>query len=226
MSFKVLITRKEDSDSVLSLGASVNDFSIIGVPFIETKTRFFKAPAVNPNWIFFTSKNGVKSFFDNGGSASLPEGVKWAVSASGTGKALELYGVKPNFCPNYSDTDQMLEEWLALAQPTDVVWYPCASKTIGKMENQLKKKVRLFAFPVYTTTAKPKLISGDMDLLIFTSPSNVKSYLQLNEVPSQSAVLAMGKSTSVELKRQGINHDLASGYSSQDLLNDILKMKG
>ncbi|MFT5336475.1 MAG: uroporphyrinogen-III synthase [Sphingobacteriales bacterium] len=225
MSFKVLITRKEEPDSVLSLGASVNDFFLIGVPFIETKSRFFKSPAVNPSWVLFTSKNGVKSFFDNGGGENLPEGVKWAVSASGTGKTLELYGISPDFCPNYSDTDQMLEEWLSLIQPQEVVWYPCASKTIGKVEHQLKKKVRLFTFPVYTTTAKPKLISGDMDLLIFTSPSNVKSYLQLNEVPPQSALLAMGKSTSVELKRQGLNHNLASGYSSQDLLNDILTMK-
>jgi len=220
MPFKVLISRKESADTTLGLGAEINGFQLLGVPFIETKEKFFKLAPQRPDWILFTSKNGVKYFLE-GAKEFDWEGVRIAAVGSGTANALLDWGLEAKLVPNYSDTDRFLEEFKALLEPAETVWYPSAVQTIGKVEKALKDSCKLHPFAVYQTMDKPKLLLEEFDLYFFTSPSNVRSFFKLNTIHTHAQVLAIGSSTLRELAKHGVQANIASGYTAQDILKDI-----
>jgi hydroxymethylbilane synthase len=57
---------------------------------------------------------------------------------------------------------------------------------------------------VYSTQEKQKLNIPQADILIFTSPSNVRSYYSRYRADNQQQVIAIGPSTGVELEKNGI----------------------
>jgi len=57
---------------------------------------------------------------------------------------------------------------------------------------------------VYSTKEKQELSVPQADVLIFTSPSNVRSYYSRCNVDSKQQVIAIGPSTGKELLKNGI----------------------
>ena len=152
--------------------------------------------------------------------ANIPKGTKIACIGNKTAELLR----ELNYTPSY-----IFDRPGNPKQGVDAFKTWCDGKSIlFPISNQSLKSVSS-AFPdnqkqevvVYNTILNQQKIPL-CDVYIFTSPSNVKGFLQTNEIQSSSNVISWGKSTSNALIDNGISisHELES--ASQEELLELL----
>lgn len=83
------------------------------------------------------------------------------------------------------------------------VMFPQGSKSLKSISKFIPKN-QLVEQIVYTTILNPKTINT-VDVCVFTSPSNVESYLQVNEIQKDTTYIAWGKSTYKKMSEVGFN---------------------
>lgn len=83
------------------------------------------------------------------------------------------------------------------------ILFPVSDRSIGTITQEFPVD-QIEVISVYSTRLSPRVITP-CDLYVFTSPSNVASYLELNQLPPHAKVIAWGLSTEYALKAQGIN---------------------
>lgn len=114
---------------------------------------------------------------------------------------------------------QDLVSWLE----NRTVLFPLGSKSLKSISKFIPKS-QLEEQIVYTTQLNPKTINT-VDICVFTSPSNVESYLQVNEINEQTSYIAWGKSTFNRLNELDINDLVLLIKSSYKSLIDYLKLR-
>lgn len=112
---------------------------------------------------------------------------------------------------------QGLVSWLE----NRTVLFPLGSKSLKSIskfipKNQLEEQI------VYSTQLNPKTINT-VDVCVFTSPSNVESYLQVNEIEKHTKYIAWGKSTYKKMNDAGFKDVVLLEESSYRSLIKFLK---
>lgn len=112
---------------------------------------------------------------------------------------------------------QDLVSWLE----NRTVLFPLGSKSLKSIskfipESQLEEQI------VYTTLLNPKTINT-VDICVFTSPSNVESFLQVNEIQKDTLYIAWGKSTFKKMTEIGFKKCNLLEESSYNSLIKFLK---
>lgn len=112
---------------------------------------------------------------------------------------------------------QDLVSWLE----NRTVLFPLGSKSLKSISKFIPKS-QLEEQIVYTTQLNPKTINT-VDVCIFTSPSNVESYLQVNEIHKDTLYISWGKSTYKKMNVTGFKNVVLLEESSNSSLIKFLK---
>lgn len=165
------------------------------------------------DWIFFNSKNAVEYFFDL--KPKLPEHVQLGVVGRGSESALRERGREAAFVGEASDTSMVARKFSTLVEGKTVL-FPQAKDSLRSIQMGLGPETKSIDLPVYETEADQNGGYSDAEILIFTSPSNVSSYLERNFIESGQKVIAIGKSTGSKLEEYYITNYIIP-YSPDEL---------
>jgi uroporphyrinogen-III synthase len=97
----------------------------------------------------------------------------------------------------------------------------CGDQRRDEMPDQLKiNSIKVTEIVVYKTTLTPQKIEKKYEGILFFSPSAVKSFFQINEVPDQTVLFAIGNTTADELKSFSKNKIVTSDVPTRETLID------
>lgn len=199
----VFISKKLEEESYFKRLMKRLNWNIIDEPFIETRPLSIN-PIPDCDWVFFNSKNAVKYFLEAAKQQKLDLNTNHlACISTVTAAFLEKYGFTPHFVGQGNDVTKIGEQF-SLVCKNQRVLFPCSSISLGSIEKLIEPVAQVIHFPVYENIEKPKAISLSFDYLIFTSPSNVRSYLRFNTITAFAKIIALGESTKQELLKYNI----------------------
>ena len=211
---KLWISRTLKKESVFKKLLESANFTLLNQSLIEKKIiSLEKLP--DCNWVFFNSTFSYDSI------ANLNESLKSkkiAAFGKSTAEHLKKQNLNIDFIGNGSPND-IAKQFAETIKNHEIVFFPSSNRSLGTVEKELldsNKEVII----TYQTNFLEKNI-GKHDYLVFTSPSNVFSYLKLNSI-NDERVISIGPSTTMALKNAGISNIYESYESSEIALADTV----
>ncbi len=198
---RIFISRKLHSKSDFKKKLAPYKVQINGLSLIRFEAIPFSV-IPEAKWIFFYSKNGVRYFFKQPGQSQKIGKVKWAAIGSGTALALASFGIDPDFIGD-GDPITTANGFLKIAQ-NEKVLFPCARNSLNSIAKLLEKRIIPIPFPVYDNVFRSHLPKIEADILVFTSPMNVKAWQQKIGFSPDHHIVAIGNSTAESLKRSNV----------------------
>ena len=179
------------------------ELEVIEQSLIETKAIAYDTLIPATDWIFFSSSNAARHFFEQ--HPKLDQ-QKIAAIGEATAQAIRKHRAV-DFIGNSSDiTDSAYR--FAESIGTQTVLFPIAADSLKHIQSALPAD-QVIDLPVYTTTEKLQHVDP-CDVYVFSSPSNVRAFFASNESErhSNASWIAFGEATRDELNRQGIQNVL------------------
>jgi uroporphyrinogen-III synthase len=164
------------------------------------------------NWIFFASPRSVESIAEK---QSL-KNFRLACLGSGTAVVLEKFGYSPDYVGKGSAEEAVLD--FANSYPHGKVLVPHGNQSVGTVTRILSEE-RCIPLLTYKTLPKPTQLNRIPDVVVFTSPSNVRSFLSRNPWPRR-AVVAIGTTTENALLKSNPKVDV---YVASEPTHSALK---
>ncbi len=222
---KILSTKKlkpNQRDLLLGGGCSVVDYDAISIDFLD-----FKIPPTVDRAIF-TSKNGVKSFFnqlEKLPSANKVEGpgvriIEVYCVGQKTKSLLEENGLKvTKFAQNSAELGHFIVENHRKGR----FHYFCGSERRDELPNLLETaKIDFFEIKTYKTELKPRKFHQKWDGILFFSPSGVESYVTKNSIGTSTA-FCIGRTTAAEVRKYTSNISIANSTSVESVIAKTVK---
>lgn len=172
---------------------TINGESLIDFEFIDINEY------PKTNWIFFTSKNAVRSFFKK--SHDLTN-TKIACVGPGTAKSLAKFVQKIHFIGDAVDITTVGKKFNVLLG-TETCLFPISNISRRNIQKQIANQNQVFDLIVYKTSPKINIPYVSADVVVFTSPSNAKAFTKTNSFKKSRHYIAMGKSTAEQLLKLG-----------------------
>src|ERR1051325_4417626 len=197
----IFISRDEKKNDFFKTCLKENGYKVCCQSLIEIKQIPFKS-FPKTDWIFFSSKNAVKHFFEQNPKVN---GVKIGAVSKSTLEEIRKYGKQAEFIGTADDTRITAKKFASLVGKKKVL-FPQSKDSLRTIQRQLKKE-QMFDLVVYETIKKiPEsgIRNPEFDILIFTSPSNAESFFEKNKITSGQKVIAMGDATASALKKYKI----------------------
>ncbi len=166
--------------------------------------------------VFFTSPRSVDFFLDQVSTSFTCK--DFACMGKGTEKALIKRGHKSSFTGEHSSFPERVFISFKLWATDRLITVPHSSRSLFSISKHFSEH-QLNFIEVYKTNYIRKSIP-DCSIYIFTSPSNVDSFLFLNFIPKNAKIYAWGASTKERLLEKGIwvNETLAFGQETELML--------
>ncbi|MCC7301804.1 MAG: hydroxymethylbilane synthase [Bacteroidia bacterium] len=217
----VFISRNRKKQDLFCEVLEGHGYRVTAQPLIEFRSLpFFALPDVD--WIFFSSKHAVKFFFTR--KPELPAAVKFGVIGKSTADEVRRYGYSANFIGQGTDTRLIGKQFAALAGNRRVL-FPQAKGSMRTVQLQLTRKENAVDVIVYETVAMDKGMNPEAEVMVFTSPSNVESFLSSRHFPSESKIIAMGDATAHAIKKSGGRvHGTPAVFTDLGLLQAVFKI--
>lgn len=214
----VFISRNERHDDLLrnvlqSRGYRIKFESLIRVKQIKVNS------APKSNWVFFSSKNGVKHFF---GQKLNSRNAKFAAVGAATAEALFALGKKVEFIGTGNSISHTAREFAKRSRGGTVL-FPGAKESLRSVQKHLPHS-NVFDLAVYESlpVRNKKMKAAHPDILVFTSPKNAQHYLDAYQISKNQKVIAMGEATAGYLKRKKIKvHAIPDSFSDLGLIYAI-----
>ena len=121
------------------------------------------------DWIFFSSKSAVKSFFAS--NLIIPEGTKFGVIGKATAEVVRKYQCRLYWRGNQRRPPHSFRDQIGDAQ----VLFPISDISMRTVQDALPQD-QVFEVTAYTTKLKTENEIDRADVVVFTSPSNVDAY--------------------------------------------------
>lgn len=212
----VFISRELNQGGYLQTYLQKKGISLDGRSLIRTFPIIHKMDSSilsRVDWVFFNSKNAVEYFF-----ALKPKtnpAVKFGVVGRGSESALRQLGLEASFVGEASDTTMVARKFARLVDGLTVL-FPQAKDSLRSIQNGLSAQTKAIDLPIYETESDENSAYSDAQVLIFTSPSNVSSYIERNLIETGQQVIAIGKSTGNKLEEYNV-HNFIIPYSPDEL---------
>lgn len=242
---KVIIsTRAIESGDTLPDILRAKGAKVLSFPMIEiapTKLNYSEIEFLKNigsfNWMFFTSKNGVATFFKHlievKGNTELPKTIKIAVIGEKTAAELDYYGYKPDFINLGNTSEDLLElfhkEHNTKNQKIILSLGNLADDTLvnGLSENNDVKRINVYK------TIKPKnadnkileiIRQNQYDLIVFTSPSTFQNFCLFYEVENIKYLKAasIGTTTTKSIQDFGLEPIVTATKSNVEGLSESI----
>ncbi len=169
--------------------------------------------------VFFSSPRSVHFFLS---AYSLPQTCLIAVAGQKTKSAVTGYGLNVNFevqrAGNVLEGAKQFAAWIGSKR----VLFP-GSSISNKSYQKFLNSEKIEDVVVYETVIGTKEIQ-ESSFYVFTSPSNVRGFLESNSIPKGAVVIAWGETTALELERFGIDDCKKMTNSSEEELVSILSV--
>ena len=208
----VFITRTLKPDDYLVTAMNTYQYQLVGHSLIEIKPLKF-TNLLPADWLFFTSKNGVRHFF--GQLTNLGFSPKIGVAGRGTEKVLNEFGYQADFVGEGSDMNAVGKEFAELADGKSIL-FPQAADSLQTIQKHLSFSSRAINLLVYQTTRKKDVQIPDSDIVVITSPSNADVYFGREKFPEYKHLIAIGESTAHRIESYKIK-----GFSVANRPDDL-----
>lgn len=197
----VFISRDEKRNDFFKRALEASGYSVYCQSLIEIKQVPVKR-YVKCDWVFFSSKNAVKHFFDQKLDV---EGVKFGAVGKSTAEEIRKYGKRAEFIGSSDDTRMTGKKFSALVGSRTVL-FPQARASMKTIQLQLPRKENVMDLVVYETIKAETIDypASGIDVFVFTSPSNVETYFEKNKISAKQKVVAIGDATANALRKFGI----------------------
>jgi hydroxymethylbilane synthase len=196
----IFISRNAKQHDVLINALQGNDYVLSTQSLIiTTAVNAEQLPA--SNWIFFTSKNAVKHFFAQ--HSTIDESVKYAAMSEVTAHELLNYVATINYIGIGNNVTIIGNAFFKLLNKNETVVFPQAKSGNKTIQQCATNASQVIDYIVYETIANTAIVAPH-DVYIFTSPSNVSSYLLSNTIDTTKEYIAMGESTAKALLQAGV----------------------
>ena len=176
------------------------DIHVDYVPFIEVEiysedeiTR--QLPTEGDYDFIVTSKNSAQAV------QNIPLDGEFFVVGKNTAKELLGQNREIAFISNYSED---LVERILESEKKQTYVFLRGNLSMKTIPDVLKKyDIEVIEIECYNTTLTPKKLNVSYDGIVFMSPSAVKSFFSMNEIPHNTLIFTMGKTTAQEIRKYG-----------------------
>ena len=195
----VFISKKLEEIALLSAFCDENNIQLQAESFITFEEI---TEEIKPHFdiYFFGSKNAFDFFLKR--NLSL-ENKQIAVIGESTKKHIEALGFEVAFYGKEAGNPQAVAEeiqhWLK-DRKISFFQSDISKKSIASFIPDIQKE----EFVIYRTKSLSQKLNKSFDLYVFTSPSNVESFLKSNALAKSAKVISWGKSTDVVLRENNI----------------------
>lgn len=198
----VFISREINKDSYFYKTLSAYSFKVKGKSLIHTETiQVNEIPEAD--WIFFSSSKAVEHFFEQ--DLQLNNNVKIAAIGNSTAETVYKFKKKPSFIGINAEMSNVGREFLKVAKNQKIL-FPKSKQSLRTIQKELLDESIVLDLNVYETTFRNDFEERNEDVLLFTSPSNVNSYLNKYKIKEYQKVIAIGISTRDQLIQMGISN--------------------
>lgn len=208
----VFISRNGKKDDFFKRCLEAHGYRVFAQSLIEIKSVPIRKP-IKADWIFFSSKNAVKYFFESttlslspvsGEGSSFP---KIAAVGKATAEEIRKFGKRAEFIGSSDDTRMTGKKFSALVGHKTVL-FPQAKESMKTIQLQMSG-AKVIDLVVYETLKRGELgmECSKFEVLVFTSPSNVETYFEKNRVSAEQKIVAMGDATANALRKFGVRAD-------------------
>ena len=219
-------------------GANICEMSLIAIKEIEIEKERLLSEINDATHILFTSSNGVDIFFEQikryGIDIRSLYNKKICVIGSGSGEALNKYGVNADFIPSKFDSKSFLDEILPKLDKDSKVLMIRAKIGSDVLPKGLKSAGIAFSdIPVYDTIIdhrKKFELNKDMenfDYVVAASASGAKALVEMIEDKKMLSgkVVSIGPVTTKALVELGIENIItAKRYDVEGIIDAIEKL--
>ena len=219
-------------------GANICEMSLIAIKEIEIEKERLLSEINDATHILFTSSNGVDIFFEQikryGIDIRSLYNKKICVIGSGSGEALNKYGVNADFIPSKFDSKSFLDEILPKLDKDSKVLMLRAKIGSDVLPKGLKSAGIAFSdIPVYDTIIdhrKKFELNKDMenfDYVVAASASGAKALVEMIEDKKMLSgkVVSIGPVTTKALVELGIENIItAKRYDVEGIIDAIEKL--
>ena len=200
MKKKVLITKSIEDVGELQHYAIQNQIELIYHSFLSfEQIQISEIPEVDV--LFFSSKRAVDFLLKQ---QIVSARVQVACIGSATQHYLENRGINVDFVGSNSSRPQEVSKELHCWLNGRTCGLVTAEESQRTIASYLDESLISYITP-YRTVIHDDKLDSPMDVLVFTSPSNVKGYLQKNQIHHQK-VVAWGKTTEAYLLKCGFKN--------------------
>jgi uroporphyrinogen-III synthase len=183
---KIYITKTAEDSAWLAEYCKEQKWKLTAESMIEFSEMKFEVPE-KTDILFFSSKNGVRYFFNQN---ELPKGAETACVGKETARVLRKHNIEPAFIgQNSGDPESVGKEFLNFIGDKHV-FFPTSNASLHTIANLIPDTQKDIA-SIYETKTKSTKIEKS-DVYIFSSPSNVKGFLEKNKVAENAKVIAWG----------------------------------
>jgi uroporphyrinogen-III synthase len=198
--FEILSTATLPFDRISGIPDSVN---VRVVPFIQIISRsglelipLIAEYAAERRNVVFTSAHAVK--FVSGWLKQKPDWNIYCVRNETRSAVVNWFG--PESGDRFA-TNALYLSRLMIADGVEEAIFFCGDKRLDTLPDNLRNHgIRLTELVVYDTRLSPVKIKEQPEIVLFFSPTAVKSFFSMNELSSGTVVFAMGKTTEAALK--------------------------
>lgn len=162
----------------------------------------FVLPQGQFDWIFFYSPRAVAFFCEP--QPEVPLAAKLAAIGPGTAAALEQAGLSADFIGN-GEPHKVAADFLKVAGGTSVL-FPRARRSRRSIEQLLAAEIKATDVIVYDNFAVPPSQPISADVVMLTSPLNVRAWFTTHsaEATGDQLFLGLGQSTAAAYEAYGI----------------------
>jgi uroporphyrinogen-III synthase len=222
------ISRALLPDSEFRSVLRAHGWGVFGQSFVVlTPIAFEKIPEAD--WLFFSSQNAVRFFFQNleKQKMALPV-VQWAALGPSTARVLETFTGKINFTGTGEPkgSAQLFRRHCArLQHPVGTVVFPAAKRSRQSVMMMLQSDISCTHFEIYDNQPLNDPMPRTEDVLAFTSPLNAEAYFKRHSLQPGQRVAAIGGTTDRMLQQMGITESaIAAEPTERGLAEAVLTM--
>ncbi|UTW64660.1 uroporphyrinogen-III synthase [bacterium SCSIO 12741] len=205
----------KELDWSLFAQSSISHFlTLVEAPFIQTQPLPFGPVEEDIQWVFFNSPSAVRHAWNR-----IPSTTKIAALGEGTARELIKQGLTPQFIGSHP-VEKAAAQFGQLVGEGKVL-FPVTR--IGKRTVQKALPAdQVIEVGAYETLNRSCELPGDLDVIAFTSPSNVQSFFDQHEIPKGVQLVAIGETTAEALRTKGYSARVAKGYGMLAILDRIM----
>jgi len=217
----VFITRALRPDSVFRALLSEAGFVVMGSSLLQFSSfPFDEIPSTE--WIFFSSQNGVKFFFEGIELYRLtpPLFTQYAAIGPATADRLEEYEEMVSFVGT-GEPVETAKAFGAVASGSKVL-FPQAAESRRSIQRMLGDAINPYDLIVYKNEMRTGTEIPQVDILCFTSPMNAQAYFsEYMHLPHQT-VVAIGQTTADTLTQLGIKPVLYPEIPGEEGMAEVI----
>lgn len=223
----IFISREVDPNSYFGRAMAKHEIKLDARSLIKIYPTVKKLDSYilkHVDWIFFNSKNAIDHFFHL--EPLLRKKTKFAVVGRGSEQNLRQYDKFADFSgEEYGiDMDSIAKQFADIVNGQTVL-FPRAKDSLLSMQKYLTENTKVIDLPVYETVLNNEVAPTTADILIFTSPSNVKAYFAKNLIIPNQQVISIGHSTGAELDKLEIKYSLPASPDEIGLAEAVFGME-